>query len=596
MCVGELAARSGSLMLDTSRAAEVLNTIARDEHRFHLIYSAFREHIDARDDPVAEAVVWMLGYRFVDANDRSERDLYGPFKPDIQFPDLIFPPYLDEVGRRDDIRSTWGDLADLLEAPAIRARLHDLLWITDRGPDGHRHAISAIESYISAATAASGTDVSVEQRLDRADWFRRALELSHLLKASDLVERVCGLAAEIVANELADEDAQSHPGVWMPLLWLLASLDDETRPPSVREYVARAHALADRPEFRMAVFQAEQQLVRGDQDETDRLQQAEVEMLISHALQEENGLARQHWLTKAHERARGRRWAQEAEQRIVTELQRIDPDSYDWQTASAQAEIPAEEVEAVIESIAGTDDLDKALARFAFVNGVPVGEREDVERSVDAMAEHSLFVRLFNSSVVDERGLAIRRPRSPEEQWDIDILGEESDRIRWDSVFRALALDEVGLRHTHDVTALTDFFKSDFVDHNEAEAFARAFEHYWEGRPEEAILLALPKIEAVFRKLLEANGGVTYDPPRGDRPGVVRTLGAVLRDLERTSSGDMVRWCRFFRVALTESAPGLNLRNRYAHGLVARATKQDAAVVLRICTLLRFFGDETAEA
>ena len=437
MCVWDLAARSGKLMLDTSRAAAVLNAIARDEPRFHLIDSAFREHVDARDDPVAQAVVWMLGYRFVDASDRSERDLYGPFKPDIQFPDITFPPYLDEVGSRDEIRSAWMDLAGLVQAPAIGARLHDLLWITDRGPDRHRHAISAIEGYISAATAASGIDVSVEQRLDRADWLRRALELSRLLKASDLVQRVCALTAEVVANELADEDAQSHPGVWMPLLWSLASLDDETSPPSVRDYVARAHALADHPEFRMTVFQIEQQLARGDQDETDRLQQAEVEMLISHALQEEPDLARQHWLTKAHERARGRRWAREVEQRIITELQRIEPDSYDWQTASAEAEIPAAEVEAVIESIAGTDDLDEALARFALVHGPPVGEREDVERSVDDMAQHSIFVRLFTPSVVDERGFAIRRPRSPEEQRDTEILREEANRLELDAVFRA---------------------------------------------------------------------------------------------------------------------------------------------------------------
>ena len=405
-------------MLDTSSAADALNSIVSKEHSFHRIDSAFREHIDARDDPVAEAVVWMLGYRFVDANDRSERDLYGPFEPNIQFPDLSFPPYLDDVGSRDDIRSIWGELADLVESPAIRARLHDLLWVTGREPDRHRHAISAIESYVSAATAIPSTDVSVEQRLDRTDWLQRALELSRLLKASDLVERVRALTEEVVVNELADEDARSHPGVWMPLLWLLASLDDETRPPSVREYVARAHALASRPNFRMAVFQVEQQLVRGDQDETDRLQQAEVEMLISHASQQEHGLARQHWLMLAHERARGRRWAWETEQRIVTELQRIDPDSFGWQTASAQVEIPAEEVEALIESIAGTSDLDEALARFASRNGVPVGEQGDVERSGDDTTQHPSFLSLFNPSVVDKRGLAIRRPRSQEEQRD----------------------------------------------------------------------------------------------------------------------------------------------------------------------------------
>ena len=80
------------------------------------------------------------------------------------------------------------------------------------------------------------------------------------------------------------------------------------------------------------------------------------------------------------------------------------------------------------------------------------------------------------------------------------------------------------------------------------------------------------------------------------RPGGVRTLGTVLRDLELTSSDHMVRWWRFFRVALTESPPGLNLRNRYAHGLVTSATTQDAVVVLRICALLRSFVRSSPEA
>ena len=157
-----------------------------------------------------------------------------------------------------------------------------------------------------------------------------------------------------------------------------------------------------------------------------------------------------------------------------------------------------------------------------------------------------------------------------------------------------LALDKVGERHAHDRDALRDLFESDFVDHDEAQAFKRAFEHYWADRSEEAIMVALPKIEAVLRKVLEASGGVIYDPPQGVRPGGVRTLGPVLWDLERTSSDDMMRWWRFFRVALTESTPGLNLRNRYVHGLVRTATKQDAVVVLRICAMLRLFGDKTA--
>ena len=100
----------------------------------------------------------------------------------------------------------------------------------------------------------------------------------------------------------------------------------------------------------------------------------------------------------------------------------------------------------------------------------------------------------------------------------------------------------------------------------------------------------------MFRKLLDASNGVIYDPPRGSRPGGVKGLGAVLSDLAGLPVAEMTDWWRFFRIALTESAPGLNLRNRYVHGLATTATKQDAAIVLRICVLLRFMDREGAES
>ena len=97
-------------MLDASSAAETLNSIASEEQRFHRIASAFRERLDAHDNPVAQAIVWMLGYRLVAVSQQSARDRHDPFAPDIEFPDFVFPPYLDDLSSRDDILSVWADL------------------------------------------------------------------------------------------------------------------------------------------------------------------------------------------------------------------------------------------------------------------------------------------------------------------------------------------------------------------------------------------------------------------------------------------------------------------------------------------------------
>ena len=74
----------------------------------------------------------------------------------------------------------------------------------------------------------------------------------------------------------------------------------------------------------------------------------------------------------------------------------------------------------------------------------------------------------------------------------------------------------------------------------------------------------------------------------------MKGLGAVLHDLAGLATNDVADWLRFFRIALTDSPPGLNLRKRYVHGLAAETKRQDTVVVLRICVLLRFLGHEGA--
>ena len=291
---------------------------------------------------------------------------------------------------------------------------------------------------------------------------------------------------------------------------------------------------------------------------------------------------------------RGKRWALSTEAHILGEIQLIDPDSYDWQEHTFEIKVPAEIAEEFIESIVGRDWVEGALERFALVGGSPVGDRRETERMVDERAQEFVFMNLAIRDVFDEHSRLIRHAETHESKRELNILGDEANRIRWDAHFRQVALDRIGERCAANRVSLTNFFRTELIDEEQAGAFARAFEHYWADRPDEALLIAMPRIESVFRKLLEASGGVIYDPPRGDLPGGVRGLGSVLHDLAGLATNEVVDWWRFFHIALTESPPGLNLRNRYVHGLALEATKQDTVVVLRICVLLRFLGRKAA--
>ena len=120
---------------------------------------------------------------------------------------------------------------------------------------------------------------------------------------------------------------------------------------------------------------------------SNRIQQAAAEMLISHALQQESGLSRAHWLRQALEITRGRRWALSTEAHILGEIQLIDPDSYDWQEHTFEIRVPAEIAEEFIESIVG------GIASRGHLNASPllVGHRSATRgrRSAWSMNAHN---------------------------------------------------------------------------------------------------------------------------------------------------------------------------------------------------------------
>ena len=566
----------------------MVDDLAGEEHWFHRIGFRFTEQADEPDNPVVQAVAWMLGYRFVEASDAAARSRYGiPFAPAVESQEGVFPPYLDQLPDREGVLAIWTALVGLVSHPVIKARAGDLLWCIQSGRDRHQHARSAIEAYLSAAAPADTGEAHDERVLDAARSLGRALELSLAINAAELVERVRDRITHMLQLELQAEDAGSRPGIWMRLLRPLVSIDRQERPSELNELLEQGHALmADRPDVRLSLFQMEEQLARGEQDVARRIGRSAVAMLILHGRRQTSGLARQHWLMEALDLARAKGLGARTEHRIRRALQRIDSGSIDWQEHSFAIDIPREEVEQWAKFIVGDDGIEAALERFALDGGPPVGDRAETEHTVDELARQFVFKNLVTRVVTDERGYQIRLAESAEDKRSLDILEHEARSIQMDALWRAFALDRIGEQYSTDRESLRSLFETELVDAQQAGAFARAFEHYWVDSADEALLVCLPRIEAVLRRWLDAAGGVIYQPPRGHRPGRVLGLGDVLRGLE-TAMGEVADWLRFFRIALTEPVPGLNLRNRHVHGLAEQAAKHDAAVALRIAALLR---------
>ena len=134
---------------------------------------------------------------------------------------------------------------------------------------------------------------------------------------------------------------------------------------------------------------------------------------------------------------------------------------------------------------------------------------------VDERAQEFVFMNLAIRDVFDEHRRPIRHAETDESKRELNILEDEANRIRWDAQFRQVALDRIGERCAVDRVSLTDFFLTELIDEEQAGAFARAFEHYWADRPDEALLIAMPRIESVFRKLLEVRGWCHLRPTAG---------------------------------------------------------------------------------
>ena len=586
----ELSASPASRPLKLRSVDSGLDKLEPTESRLWTLGTRFREEADDPENPLVRAVSWALGYRLLESSEQEARATYGgPFAPmaEMRDPISIFPPYLLDLPNRDEVVAAWRDVADSVHSPVVAARLCDLVWCADTGSERYQHARRAIESYISVADSAETDGVYVTKHLDRA------LDLARQIKATDLVERARDRIMVALENELQREDASSRPGIWARLLNLLVSLDPEDRPSGLREQVLQAHDHAhERPDVRQALFELEEELVRDGPEEVERIQLATAEMLIEHALRQEHGLARAHWLREALTVANHKRGASGSREQILREIEQIDPDSYDLQQVAFESGVPVEDAEALVEDIVGDDGLGAALRRLAFSDGPPVGEPQDVERAVDALAQEFVFKNFFGRVVLDDNGYPIRHVETDEDKRKIDILDYDMLGITFDAALRQVALDRIGDRYSRDGDSLRAFFETDLIDADEADAFARALESYWADCPDEALHVALPRVEAVFRKWLGAAGGQMYLPPRGSTPGRARGLDSVLEGLSELHP-DIERWWRFFRVALTIPSPGLNLRNRHLHGLAGAATKQDAAIVLRIAAALRSVGIKT---
>ena len=190
---------------------------------------------------------------------------------------------------------------------------------------------------------------------------------------------------------------------------------------------------------------------------------------------------------------------------------------------------------------------------------------------------------MVSQVVTHAAGFPVKFLDTDEEKLTAAQYRNEAYAAAWHALIAGWALERIIQAYSPSQDDLRNYWANELIMNNEADAFARAILHFAAGDFDEAILVALPRIKAVLRRLLVQLGGVVYREPRGAQPGGVRTLGDILQALRgRIDEG----WWRFLWVTLTEPL-GLNLRNEYLHGLAEVGTRDHAALVIKVAAFLR---------
>ena len=145
------------------------------------------------------------------------------------------------------------------------------------------------------------------------------------------------------------------------------------------------------------------------------------------------------------------------------------------------------------------------------------------------------------------------------------------------AVFAAEILDRIQGRHgVPDSPALTEFFTTPLMPPDLAERVGRAMLLHWQGQPDESAHVLVPRLETTIRTIARECGLATFREPQGAKPGGARALGDLLLAMKERIDES---WRRYLWNLLCDPV-GVNLRNRVAHGLLPKADKKEAALLI----------------
>lgn len=543
----------------------------------HEVSRLIREGTTEGEEEVSRPFVFAFGYMDVAGRkDELRASVGGPFGPMIEMNGMSFPPPLSELEA-----ANLPPLAEYLEddkAAVARARLADLLWVKRYGDAPHLYAQAAIAAYLDLLTHSNWADVR------KSDAASRAVELAAEINDAALIEKAVRAAIDH-ADGAIDDTENWNPGVPLFVMRELVDLKASLRPKDeLKRLVEKARARYGADPWILEDLNQMAITLGGDTDDLDR---ASVEGFIERA-QAASGLTRLMFLQKAYEKAANAGLA-DLRDRVGLMIQGTELSEDDFAVVSAGVEITKDEFDKALRPVVQAAGLAEAIRRLALYV-LPNETIEETRAAVEAeRAEHVISTLITKVRLGTDNALEIG-PSDPAEQQIEDETARRALSLAFRAIFAAKALDRIFERFAgFDQSDVVEIFQSDLVSRERAIKFARSFELYGEGEYDDAVHVAVPRIEGALRDLARALGvrtsRVTPDPNAGE----ALSLGAVLSKLD----GRMDEALRLQLFAALADKRGKNLRNVVSHALEPEFSREDAALVLALAALISGFEIQT---
>ncbi len=467
-------------------------------------------------DPIGP-LICAFNYDLVSPRNSDRRGQHGAFAPIVEWDGHQFPPPLGEID--DEWLTTWAEVADRGEMPVVLARLNDLLWERKLG---ERPDQRAIDSYLAMRES--------KEPMVAPDALVRALELARALHDT---ERAAEIATLVVAHARASiEGEEWEPGVALILIEAAIELPAAERPEGLSDVLEQVKTRYQADPYIVQSTTELQAALRRDDPEQEQALHAEAVERFRQAAGEAAGILRVAHLQHALEIARQYGLREQMEE-LRRELQEVRPEDLDLKEVSAEIAIPTEQIERLIERVAGGEDWPDCLERFAASYGPPSGRHDKNVELIHELKARSPLLFMIPHVEFGPEGTTLRELRTDEEHVEGALAQHERNGIVIWSLIATDALAQIRERHGEPrEERLAGFFETSLIPADLAKQLAHGVVLFARGAYDDAAHALAPRVERTIREICRRAGLVVSREPIGPEPGGVRPLGHLLAALE----------------------------------------------------------------